>query len=48
MRAQLALYDGWCGLCHNDIEADVDHIICVDGEWVHAECAEDEGVEVEW
>ncbi|MCW3018626.1 MAG: hypothetical protein JWN10_934 [Solirubrobacterales bacterium] len=41
-----ASYDSTCGLCDGLI-GEGDEIVCVDDEWVHALCAEDEGYEVE-
>ncbi len=40
----IASYDGRCTLCDRRILADIDEIVRVDDEWVHVECAEDEGL----
>jgi hypothetical protein len=37
-----AEHDSECSICEDEIEADVDEITPVDGEWVHLRCAEDE------
>lgn len=47
MKPVIAAYDGRCTLCDGRITSDVDEIVNVDGEWVHADCAENEGEEVE-
>ncbi len=41
-----AAYEGRCALCDDRIH-DGDEIVRVDDEWVHAQCAEDEGEEVD-
>lgn len=41
-----ATYESTCELCGNRIHEE-DEIVRVDDEWVHAQCAEDEGYEVE-
>lgn len=41
-----AAYESRCGGCDNTIRVD-DDIVNVDGEWVHANCAEEMGYEVE-
>lgn len=43
----VAAYDGVCGLCGGEIRADEDEIVCVDDEWCHADCAEDDGEVIE-
>lgn len=35
-----------CGLCEREVQQG-DDIVNVDDEWCHADCAEDEGYEVE-
>ena len=37
---------GWCGLCETPILAGEEMIVKVDGDWVHATCADAEGHEV--
>lgn len=39
--ATVARFNGHCSLCPARIIAGADSIVCVDGDWVHAECAED-------
>lgn len=39
-------YSKQCGICEHEVRQG-DRIVKVDGEWCHAECAEDEGYEVE-
>jgi hypothetical protein len=46
MWAILATFDGPCGLCDKRIVED-NLIVKVDDEWCHADCAENEGFEVE-
>lgn len=41
-----ATYESTCDLCGRAI-LEEDPIVCVDDEWVHADCAEDDGFEVE-
>lgn len=43
----IAAYPGRCGLCGDDITENVDEIVSVDGEWCHADCARDEGEDVD-
>ena len=40
----LARYQSRCGICDSLIVED-EEIVEVDGEWVHADCAEAEGVD---
>lgn len=47
LRVVIAAYDGRCGLCGDAITADTDEIVNIDGEWCHAQCAEDEGEDVQ-
>lgn len=42
----VAAYSSRCSICDERIVEDVDEIVCVDGEWVHADCAENEGENV--
>lgn len=46
MRAIRASFESRCGYCHGRIYED-EPIVNVDDEWVHAQCAENEGEEVE-
>jgi hypothetical protein len=41
-----ATFESECLLCERTIY-EGDGIVCVDDEWLHAECAEEEGEEVE-
>lgn len=46
MKPILSAYMSRCQLCEKTVE-EGDPIVKVDDEWVHAQCAEDEGYEVE-
>jgi hypothetical protein len=46
LRVIEATYSSRCGLC-DDVIKDGDDIVQLSGEWVHADCAEDEGAEVD-
>ena len=46
-QAIVARHSSTCDLCSTRIHKDVDDIVCVEGEWVHAQCAEDHELEVE-
>lgn len=48
LRTIVASYDSECPLCGMPIVGEVDEIVCLDDQWVHAKCAEDEGAEVAW
>lgn len=37
----VALYDTRCELCQEQILADIDRVVEIDGAWVHAHCAEE-------
>jgi hypothetical protein len=41
----LAGFDGRCPWCDDPI-VEGDAIVCADGDWIHRECAEDEGLAV--
>lgn len=41
-----ARFNGRCGLCETHILAGEEMIVKVDGDWVHATCADAEGHEV--
>lgn len=47
MKAIYAQYESECEYCGERID-EGDHIAKLDDEWVHAQCAEAEGVEVEY
>lgn len=46
MRPITAQHDGRCGICDGGI-TEGDSIVNVDNEWVHVQCAKDEGYEVD-
>lgn len=42
----LACHDSRCGICDDTIRAELDEIVSTsDGDWVHADCALEEGIE---
>lgn len=45
LKAIPATYESTCSLCDGRIYEE-DEIVCLDDEWVHAICAEDEGEQV--
>jgi predicted restriction endonuclease len=45
-RVVVAAYDSVCGLCGGRI-VEGDEIVAIDDEWCHAQCAEDDGEELE-
>lgn len=40
---KLADFEGECPMCEDAIIPGTDRLVMVDGQWVHIECAADEG-----
>lgn len=46
LKVIVAAFPSYCTLGEDDIQ-EGDEIVCIDDEWVHKRCAEEEGYEVD-